>query len=793
MLRTILAALAAVPLLTVAGGAAEPGQSPSLKSELTVDRLFAEPDLSGPAPANVKVAPDGSRIGFLRAADDDRLRYDLWEYDLDSGESRLLVDARDLVAGPERLSEEELARRERQRISSRRGIVDYHFAPDGGALLFPLSGDLYLYSLDGGEVRRLTGTEAGEIDPKFSPGGHYVSFVREGDLHVIDLEDGAERRLTRDGSELVKNGLAEFIAQEEMGRDTGYWWAPDESAIAYLQVDESPVEIVERFEIHAEEFEVYEQRYPTTGTPNVVVRLGVVSPGTGAHESSGNGSGSGTDRDTGENRGDESGGGAHGERRDEPATRWLDLGDETDIYVPRVAWFPDSRHLAVQRQSRDQQLLELLKLDTAEDQSEVLIAETSDTWIDIYDELEFLPSREAFVWASARDGHKHLYLYDYDGKLLRRLTAGPWEVTGDRYSDALLHVDDDAGDVYFLATEKSPLERHVYVTSLDTAEPERLRRLSEREGWHVAEFSPDGEFYVDSYSAPDTPPQVSVHRRDGSRIGYIEKNELAKGHPYFPHAERHALPIFGTLEAADGQTLHYYVRAPVEREAGRRHPAVVIVYGGPHGQRVRKAWGDLFEQVLTRRGYVVFSLDNRGTDFRGTAFDAPLYRRMGHVEVADQLVGVEYLKSLPYVDADRIGVFGWSYGGYMTLMMLMQAPDAFAAGVSGAPVTDWRLYDTHYTERYLSTPQANPEGYEASSVFPYAADLATPLLLIHGMADDNVLFSHSTKLMHRLQREDVAFDLMTYPGSKHGLLRGHDEGRHAYKAMLRFLDRHLKR
>ena len=721
---------------------------------LDIARLFAAPDLDGPSPKGVKISPDSTRVTFLRGKQTDPLQMDLWEYNIADAEMRLLVDSTALVAGDEALSEEELARRERLRIVGQRGIVSYHFAPDGNRLLFPLNGDLFLYDLNDGQTRQLTDTETGETDPKFSSTGRYVSFIRDQDLYAIDLESFEELRLTSDGGGLVRNGMAEFIAQEEMDRYTGYWWAPDDSAVAFIRVDETPVQVAERFEIYAENFEVYEQRYPATGTPNVLVKLGVVAPN-GAE------------------------------------LRWMDTGKETDIYLARVDWFPDSNFLAVQRQSRDQQTLELLKVHARSGESRVLLAETSDTWINLHNELAFLETRPEFIWSSERSGHAHLYLYSNDGELIRPLTSGDWDVAdGARARSALLHIDEAGDRLFVTGTLDSPMERNIYEVSLSG--DMKPRRTSEAPGWHQADFADNGEFYVDSFSNAGTPPQLSLHRADGSRIAFVEENRLDESHPYHRYAASRPAIEFGTLEADDGQALYYRMLKPADFDAGKRYPVVVYVYGGPMGQNVTNQWGAGFNEILARHGFIVFTVDNRGTGFRGTAFDAPLYRHMGKVEVADQVVGVDYLKSLDFVDPDRIGIWGWSYGGYMTLMSLFKQPDVFAAGVSGAPVTDWTLYDTHYTERYLGTPQNNPEGYEASGVFPYAKDLASPLLLVHGMADDNVLFTNSTKLMKVLQDDGRPFDLMTYPGSKHGLMRVPATGQHVFSHILRFFERHLE-
>jgi dipeptidyl-peptidase-4 len=309
---------------------------------------------------------------------------------------------------------------------------------------------------------------------------------------------------------------------------------------------------------------------------------------------------------------------------------------------------------------------------------------------------------------------------------------------------------------------------------------------------HGIAMPSDGRFYVDTFESTRQPPQVSLHSSDGKLLNYLLENALDEQHPDAPYLAENAVPEFGTLTATDGQPLHYRLFKPVRFDPARRYPTIVDVYGGPGVQRVLDNWtGSSFTQILTRAGYVVFQLDNRGTAFRGTAFQSPIHGRLGEVEVADQVLGARWLASQPYVDPARVGVWGWSYGGYMTLMLMFKAPELFRVGVSGAPVTDWTLYDTHYTERYLGRPQDNAAGYEASSVLPYAKDLRGQLLMIHGMADDNVLFLNSTKLFRRLQDIGKPFDTMLYPGAKHGLLRQHD-GRHAYATIKRYFDENLR-
>lgn len=726
---TALALLIAAVTMTDAVSAPPPAAG-----RLTLDAIAGDAPLSGPSLVKPKIAPDGRRVTFLRGKPDDRNRLDLWAFDPATGESAMLVDSNDVLPGAEVLSDAEKARRERQRIAGLSGIVDYHWAPDAKSLLFPLGGELYRYDLTktGAEaVRKLTHGEGFATDPKLSPKGGYVSFIRDRDLWVIELANGKATRLTFDGSDTIGNGVAEFVADEEMGRHTGYWWAPDDSSIAFARIDEAGVPVQKRYEVYPDRTEVVEQRYPAAGDANVRVRLGVIAPKAGAKP------------------------------------RWIDLGADPDIYLARVDW-RDAQRLTFQRQSRDQKTLELIETRLADGSQRTLVAETAKTWVPLHDSLRFL-SDGRLLWSSERSGFEHLYLIDADGRATA-LTAGDWPV------DEVLALDEAGGHVYFAAGKDSPLDVQVYRVPLAGG---AIERVSQADGVHAATFAKNASVYVDNRSAPGTPPQLTLHRNDGTLIASLVDNDLADpAHPYAPFRAAHRPTEYGTLTAADGATaLHYSLIRPAGFDPARQYPAVVYVYGGPAAQTVTRAWpgraDHWFNQYLAQRGYVVFSLDNRGTPRRGAAFGGALYGVQGTVEVADQLRGVEWLKSQPWIDPARIGVHGWSNGGYMTLMLLAQAPDAYACGVAGAPVTDWALYDTHYTERYMNLPAANPGGYRDARVLEHLDGLVGPeapkLLLVHGMADDNVLFSNATVLMSALQQRGQPFELMTYPGAKHGL------------------------
>ena len=726
---------------------------PAHAEKLTLEAITGSAPLSGPTLTKPQVAPDGSRVTFLRGKDRDRNRLDLWEYDIASGQTRLLVDSSVVLPGEEVLSDEEKARRERQRIAALSGIVDYQWSPDGKALLFPLGGELYFYDLTKSgrdAVRKLTNGGGFATDPKISPKGGYVSFIRDRNLWVIDLTSGEEVQLTRDGSDTIGNGVAEFVADEEMDRHTGYWWAPDDAAIAFARIDETPVPVQKRYEVYPDRTEVVEQRYPAAGDPNVRVQLGVIAPKIGAKP------------------------------------RWIDLGKDPDIYLARVDW-RDPQRLTFQRQSRDQKKLELIETTLTNGTQRTLVTETSTTWVPLHNDLRFLKDGR-FLWSSERSGFEHLYIASEDGSTLTALTQGEWVV------DGLLAIDETAGLAYVSGTRDGATEAHVYAVPLAGGEP---RRLTQAPGMHAATFARNASVFVDSWSSDTTLPQIELFKADGTKLATLLVNDVSDAtHPYAKYRAAHQPTAYGTLTAADGTTpLHYSLIKPAGFDPKKQYPVVVFVYGGPAAQTVTRAWpgrsDSFFNQYLAQQGYVVFSLDNRGTPRRGAAFGGALYGKQGTVEVDDQLRGVAWLKSQAFVDPARIGVYGWSNGGYMTLMLLAKHSEAYACGVAGAPVTDWALYDTHYTERYMDLPKANEAGYREASVFTHVDGIgAGKLLLIHGMADDNVLFTNSTKLMSELQKRGTPFELMTYPGAKHGL-RGSDL-LHRYRLTEDFLGRCLK-
>ena len=706
-MRELAARLVAVALMltaaTVAGQPATP---------LTLERVFASPSLSGPTPRALKLSPDGRTATLLKPRPDDRDRYDLWAVDVATGSTRMLVDSTKLGSGAA-LSETERMNRERQRIASVKGIASYDWAPDSRSLLVPIDGDLWLAATDGG-VRQLTTTAATETDAQLSPKGRFAAFVRDRNAFVLDLTSGRETALSHDGSDTIGWGAAEFIAQEELHRFVGMWWSPDDRRIAVARVDEGGVHVVQRAAIGADGTRVFAQRYPAAGTPNAVVDLWLMAP-------------------------------------DGSARVKADLGPNPDIYLARVDWAADGSVLYVQRLTRDQKQLDLLRVDPATGASAVVLTESAKTWINLNDDFHALDDGSLIV-GSERSGFAHLYRFA-SGKL-SPITHGDWVV------DQVVGIDQASHLLFFTGFADTVLERQLY--TVDYLRPGPPRRITEAGGWHDVVMDKGGTAALITRSTPAQPPQTWLADAAGTRRAWIEENRLGAYHPYAPFLAAHVAPTFGTIAAADGTPLHYRLFVP---PAPGPHPVYFIVYGGPGVQSVARTWAAPVIQLLLQRGWAVFQLDNRGADNRGKAFEDPLYRAMGQTEVADQLAALAWVKRQAWAAADKVVVNGWSYGGYMTLKLLEAAPQAFAAGIAGAPVTKWELYDTAYTERYLGLPAS--DAYRASNALADATRIAAPLLLIHGMADDNVVFENSTALMSTLQHANVPFDLMVYPGATH--------------------------
>ncbi len=730
---------------TILAAALLAASMPAVAEEFTIDRLVAGPSINGSSMRGLQMSPDGKRITFLRGKESNRNQLDLWEFDTKSGKAKLLIDSNVLLGGKkEELSEEEKARRERQRIGGISGITRYFWSKDSQSLMFPVGGDVYVLPL-GGKVKRLTDTPEFETDIRFSPKSTYVSFVRNREVYIVNVKTGEETKLTSGSTDTIANGMAEFVAQEELGRFTGYWWSPDETKIAFEQFDESDVIIKDRYEVKGDgSVTSIKQRYPEAGTTNVTYKLGVVSV------------------------------------RDK-SVDWIDAGGDEDTYLGRVNWTPDSQTVIYQRLNRPQTQLDMVLAAADGSSQRTLLTEQSDIWVNLHNILRFTNDGNNMLWASERTGFRHLYNVNMETGEATPITSGDWVVS------SVNRVDEENGTIYFSGFKDSPIESHLYSVPMAGGD---ITRITKEEGWHGARVG-DG-FFIDNFSSPTQPPQIVVKDlKDGSVRFAINENKLDDSHPYGKYLDGAAKQSFGTIKASDGSDLYYRLYLPPSMEEGKKYPAIMAPYGGPHGQSVRKTWSVNFNEILARKGFVVMVLDNRGMWNRGIEFEGHIKNAMGTVEVEDQVTGANYLKTLDFIDGDKIGMWGWSYGGYMTIINMFKAPDVFKAGVSVAPVTDWRLYDTAYTERYLSHPNDPGNVYENSSVFKYADNFKGDLLLIHGMADDNVFFDNAVKLMATLQKEGKPFELMTYPGKKHGI-RGENTRKHLWKLALDFFERKLK-
>jgi len=617
------------------------------------------------------------------------------------------------------------------------------WSPSGEELLLAVRGDLFLWRFSTRQAEQLTATAETEADPKLSPDGTRVAFRRGHDLYSLEIATKSVTQLTRDGSPTLLNGELDWVYPEELDLGTAYWWSPDSHKIAYMQFDVSHEFVYPQTQL-TDLRALYEpQRYPQAGTPNATVRVGIV-----------------------------------GVESTEPQTVWLDLLDPADSLIARVDWLRDSQRIAVQRADRIQNRLDLLIGDVASGITHAVLTESDKYWINIGDVYRFLRNSDEFLWSSERDGHRHLWLYSMDGQPKARLTQGDWEV------ESISGVDEARKLVYYVSNEGTPLENQLCRVSFDGSSK---TRLSTGDGVRSIDMSPTAEYYTESFSNVTTPMSTTIHSADGKQIAVLRQPDRSA------EDEFDLLPTeFVRVKAADGATLYGRLIRPAGFRKHRKYPAIVMVYGGPGVESVRNVWsGASWEQVMAQRGYVIWELDNRGTIGRGHAFETPLFRQFGKVELEDQVAGVRYLLSMGFVDASRIGVTGWSYGGYMTLNCMLNAPDIFRAGFAGAPVTNWHNYDTIYTERYLGLPAENENGYREGSAVTWASRLKGRLMIVHDIEDDNVLFQNTLQMSVALENASKQFSIVPYPQKTHGV--NGPVRRQLYESMTDFFDQSLKK
>jgi len=603
-------------------------------------------------------------------------------------------------------------------------------------MLVSVEGDLFLLHIGSGKWEQLTATPEVERDPKLSPDGRFVSFRREHDLYCLEIASKKVTWLTNDGSSTLWNGEMDWVYPEELYLSTAHWWSPDSRSIAYLQFDVARESVFPQVDLLSWHAFAEPERFPQPGTPNADVRLGVVAVGGGT-------------------------------------TRWMNIGESRDHLLARVYWSPDSRSLAYERLNRIQNHLELGLADAQTGATRVLLNEDDSYWVNVNDDFRFLNHGRQFLWGSERDGFLHLYLCSVDDKRVTQLTHGDWEVT------EVAGVNEETREVFFVSTEQSPVERQLYRVRLDG---KQRQRLSGGQGTHNISMSPATQYYLDTYSNLSTPPSRTVHESDGSQIAVYQE---------FTAPDVVLLPEeIVTLKATDGAKLYARMIKPANFSPDKKYPVIVMVYGGPGVQIIHDAWtGANFDQVLAQRGYLIWQLDNRGSSGRGHLWESKIYHETGTHELSDQLDGIAYLARQGFADMTRVGISGWSYGGYMTLYSLANASGVFKAGIAGAPVTDWRNYDSIYTERYMGLPDENPEGYKRSSPQTKADQISAQLLILHNLEDDNVHFQNTLQMANVLEHHSKQFRMLVYPQKSHGV--GGPLRRQMYQTMLDFFDKSL--
>jgi dipeptidyl-peptidase-4 len=715
--------------------------SPPLKP-LTIEALYAPGGLTGRDPETLEWSPDGTKLSFVQR-DDKGENGELWYVDAATGEKKVLVSAAKLASlAPDvnKVKDE----REKERLT-RYHVAAYLWAPDSKHLIFDSQGQLWLYDLTTNTAVQFTSAPDSSGDPKFSPDGSHVSYVRKHNLYVRPVSGKSERALTKDTADDLFNGDIDWVYTEELDVRSNYFWSPDSKEIVFLHMDETKVPtypITNWIPTHPT---VDNEKYPKVGDANPVVKLGVA------------------DADKGK-------------------VRWISLTSDEEAYIPRFGWVREGL-LWAQVLNRDQDKMDLYFIDAKSGKATKVLAETSPgAWVDVNDNFKVLKSGDRFLWSSWRDGHTHLYLYGFDkqnplvgeAKLERQITQGDFEVT------AVEAVDDAAGTVYFSSNKDDPRQRHIFSIKLDGT---GLQQLTPEEGLYSGKFSDDAKHYEQSFAGPTSAPKMSLCTVGGSCAPVWQARDVVAEYGL-------RAPKFLEFKAEDGAILYGRLLFPPDPPAGKI-PLIVNIYGGPAAQTVLKGPANAFDEILARKGFAIFSVDNRGTPGRDRKFQVTIRHEFGAIELKDQLTALDQLfAQYPQLDKDRTGIWGWSNGGSMTLYAMTHS-DRFRAGIAVAPVTDQIDYDTIYTERYMGQLKDDAAGYEGSDITKTAFNLHGALLLVHGTGDDNVHFQNSVQMIDALITAGKQFRLMIYPNKTHSIA-GTDARVHLFTMIEEHFERELK-
>lgn len=693
--------------------------SQKVYKKLTNEEIWSNAKFSPQSLRMVKWINGGKKFTFLETDFVKRVTY-IVAYDVSNKKRDTLVSSVDLkVDGSE----------------GRFLIMNYEFSPDGKYILFTgllparsikSGGTIYLYDRIKKELFKVTDDE-NVINVKFSPDSRFLGYVKNDNLFIYEIATRAERQLTFDGNGVIINGHFDWVYEEEFSIIDGWQFSKDGSQIAFWQLDQSPVPEIEIQQFDSLYFNSIKMRYPKAGSPNSIVKIGVVDISNGKNT-------------------------------------WITLGENKDIYVPRIYWTGRSNELAMILLNRLQNNLELLFANTITGKTNVVYVDKDSCWVDVEKmDLIFLPAKNRFLITSEKDGYNHLYIYDFSGKFISQITSGKWEI------DNVVDVDEKNEMVYFLSGLGNPLVRNLYQIKFNG---KNLKRITNMSGTNYINFSPDLKHFILTNSSVSSVPKSFLVNVNGQIIDTLISNQNLENvlKEYFL-----SKPEFLTIHMSDGEVLNAMMIKPPDFVPNKRYPVLFYNYSGPGSQIVRDAWGGaqaLWHQMMAQEGYIIFMIDNRGTGGRGKSFKNIIYKNLGYWEVNDLVEAAKYLQSLPFVDGERIGIWGWSYGGYISALTILQGNEYFKCAVSVAPVTHWKFYDTIYTERYMSTPELNPEGYEKSAVINKANKLKGKLLLIHGTADDNVHFQNTVVFVDELIKANKQFSVMFYPGKNHGIYGG---------------------
>ncbi len=581
-------------------------------------------------------------------------------------------------------------------------------------------GDFFLFNIKEKKSTNLAKASANQFNVQFSPDSKKIAYVRFNNLYLLDLNSKKETQLTFDGAIHILNGHFDWVYEEEFDIIEGWNWSPDGKYIAYWQIDESKVPEFEIPLFNTLYPKFTKLRYPKAGQNNSKVKVGAVNIETGKNT-------------------------------------WFQFEENKDFYIPRIQWLSDSKNLAILKLNRLQNNIQIYSANVTNGEMNKIYEESDERWLEINDDWQILKDTNQYVWTSEKSGFRHIYLNNLNDNKNKQLTFGDWEVR------EVASVDEEGGFVYFTATKESPVENHIYRVDFAGS---KIKQISERSGWHEPVFSPDNKYFLDNYSNLTTPTKTILYKNNGTRKSVLVENELEISDLY-----NLGIPEFIDVHTENKQELNGWMLKPPDFNSDHKYPLLIYTYGGPGSQSIKDKWGrvSLWLHSLAQNGYVIACADNRGTEGRGAEFKKSVYKKLGQIDVEDQIAAAKYFASLDFIDENRIGMYGWSYGGYMAAMCLLQGNDVFKVAVSVAPVTDWRFYDSIYTECFMQTPKLNPQGYEMGSVMNYVNRLEGKLLLIHGMTDDNVHFQNSVELTDELIRQNKQFDTMFYPGYKHSI------------------------